>query len=787
MNEPRVPPPLAALGPLRLSAGDAARVDEISRLAKDGAVEELVGLLAEPSWAVRRAVVSSLARTSSAVDLLCAVLVGERTSEAVLAAAVDALSASRGDADDAVLRLITEGQSAAVLCDAAQILGRRKSTRAVAALAQLLASGDENVAAAAAEALGRIGGTGTVEPLILAVESREFFRTFPAISPLGHSGDPRAVPPLVALLSEPLYSADAAEALGYTAHLTAVPPLVALLVNVDDALVRGAAGALTRLRPDQETRFDEALRKGTADATFATAARSRLRACIRGGRPSEKIALSVVLGWLQDDSAIAELVELFREKGEDVGAIGAALGALGPLAEPRLLQAVREGDSAQRLRFMILIKPRRAALSVFVACLDDAEARVRALACQALARIGDVTVVPALFRLLGDANAHASQSAVAAIQSLGCLETKALALEGALSSDRYRRRASLRIIAYFGFPEGLDVMVEAMSDPDDRIRDAAIYGLPFIEDPRALTLLLAASESAAPRTRASAMRALGQTTDQGAVPGALRRGVRDDDAWVRYYACQALGRLAVGAALGDVIALMDDPAGQVRVAAIEAMAKLGDGQATAVLDGACGSPDPDIRRAAILGLGGSKRAEALAILLREVCSKDSATRLYALSALAEIDSDRATEALARATLDPDLMVKSAAIGFLSARSGPKATRWLIAQLLDEQGKTGALAALQNPVAGRIDEILVALQTGESPLTPLLIGALARMHSPAGQAAIEMAFAFDNVHSRRSAALALTALDSPESRALLEGAKLADPDDEVRRICTAALR
>ena len=778
---------MITLRPLSLSAADRARVEEVSRLASMGAVRELVDRLSEPSWAVRRTVVASLARMSAAIDPLCTVLLGDRTDESRLAAAIEALSTSSGDADDAVLQLTREGHAAAILCDAAQILGRRRSKRAVPSLVRLILGGDDNVAAAAAEALGRIGGAGTVEPLIAAVESPSFFRAFPAIAPLGRSTDPRAIPPLVALLGEARYATEAAEALGHSGQLASAPSLIALLVNLDDGLVRTAATALTRLRIHREVRFDEVFRVAAAGATFAATARPRLRGSLEGGKAPEKLALSLVLGWLHDDTSIAELVELFRVEADDDDAIRGALGTLGVRAEPRLLQALREADSTQRLRLMSVVAPRRAGLSVFVDCLADAEPRVRARACQALAKIGDVAVVPALFRLLGDANAHVSQAAVAAIQSLGCAETKKLAMDGALAKEPRTRRAALRILAYFGYPEGLDVMIEAMSDPDERIRDAAIYGLPFIEDPRALRILLEASKSPAAQTRAASMRALGQTTDHGPVSDALLGGLSDLDPWVRYYACQALGRLEIFAALGPVIDLIDDPAGQVRVAAIEAISKLGDGQATAVLDGACRSADPDIRRASILGLGGCKRSEALPILLREARAEDSATRLYALSALAETDADEATAALARATLDVVPLVKSAAIAFLSARSGAEATRWLIAQLLDGDGGSAALAALQNPVAGRIDEILVALQSAEQPLTSLLVSALARMPPPDGPLAIEAAFAVDNVHARRSSALVLAAMDSVASRSALEAGRVGDPDDEVRRICAAALR
>jgi S1-C subfamily serine protease len=48
---------------IALSKLDQARVDEILRLGRGEAVEELIGLLSEPSWAVRRGVVSALGRS----------------------------------------------------------------------------------------------------------------------------------------------------------------------------------------------------------------------------------------------------------------------------------------------------------------------------------------------------------------------------------------------------------------------------------------------------------------------------------------------------------------------------------------------------------------------------------------------------------------------------------------------------------------------------------------------------------------------------------------------------
>ena len=87
---------------------------------------------------------------------------------------------------------------------------------------------------------------------------------------------------------------------------------------------------------------------------------------------------------------------------------------------------------------------------------------------------------------------------------------------------------------------------------------------------------------------------------------AAARGLSDADPWVRYYACQALGRLGREAAEHtDAIVGAARPTrpGQVRVAAIEALSHLPGEVALAALRRAARADDPDVRRAALLGLG----------------------------------------------------------------------------------------------------------------------------------------------------------------------------------------
>ena len=781
---------MTSAGDPSLSTLDQTRVSEIDALAGDArGIAALLERLSEPSWAVRRAVVAALARAGDpAVRGLCEVLRSHRDDEARLAAAVDALSAARGDVEGAVLALLSEGDSA-VVCDAAQILGRRKSLGAVGPLAALLTHADDNVAVAAVEALGRIGGATVIEPLIGAARSGNFFRTFPAIDVLGRSGDPRAVAPLGALLSAPHYALEATRALGRLGVAAAVPLLAASIARANDATVRVAAAALAEVHDRQQERF--AAGRATVAAIHAAlaedgAAAQRLAQSLDGADAAEQATVVRVLGWIGGETAAARLVELLDAAPLVARAAAAALGQLGPAAEPRLLLALETGGSARRLLLLPVIGRRAASLVPLLACLDDPDGAVRALACEALGRTGDVSVVDRLFARLADEDPSVVQAASAAVQSLGSERTSALALAAARSPLPAVRRAALRIVAYFGDPAALDVLIEGVDDDDARIRDVAIGGLPFVEHPRAVASLLAAAAHPSPKTRASAMRALGNASPGVENLTRLRLGLGDVDAWVRYYACQSLGKLRDEESAAAMIACLQDPAGQVRVAAIDSLSRLRAPEAAAALRRATGSPDPDVQRAALLGLAATKNVEALPIILLLAESADHGTRLVALSAMAELDAPEVVEALARAASDADDNVRAAAVGYLGARPGLASTRALVTLLQSPGGRDHVVQALSHALPGRLEGLLSALETAQGEVASLLVGVLARTGRADSHAAIGQVLGFENVHARRAAAAALTTLPSPDTRAILARAAHDDEDVEVRRLCSLAL-
>jgi HEAT repeat protein len=94
----------------------------------------------------------------------------------------------------------------------------------------------------------------------------------------------------------------------------------------------------------------------------------------------------------------------------------------------------------------------------------------------------------------------------------------------------------------------------------------------------------------------------------------LRAASADRDEWVRYYACQALGRLCAESAVDVLVERLADPSGQVRVSAVEALTALRSPKVFPALAAVARSEDADLQRAAIAGMGRHFRPEALAIL-----------------------------------------------------------------------------------------------------------------------------------------------------------------------------
>ena len=780
---------LASTRPSVMTAAESRRAEQAGELADRGpdGVSALIEMLVDPSWAVRRRVIHALARLGQdAVGPLIEVLRARRDDETRIAAAVDALSGSTADAEPALVAL-THDENAAVVADGAQILGRRRLSRAVPRLAELTKHADDNVAVAALEALGRVGGRAAVDCLVDAVRSGSFFRTFPAIDVLGRSGDPRAVKPLAELLSHPQYALEASRALGRTGDPAAVAHLTALLAHNSDTTVRVACSALADLHAAYASRYGEtgAIELAIREAAPPSAARSVVRALVPASF-AEQQDVCWVLGALGSEDAVPSLVDLLEGTPAVARSAASALDRIGRVAAQQVTAALRDGHSELRRALLPTIASHAHTPDGVIACLADPDPSVRAAACETLVRIASPAAVKPLFACLGDPDPRVVQSATSAIQSLGSRETERLALEAASSGSLAVRKSAFRILAYFGYSSALDLFLDAIAGDDARLRDVAVQGLPFIEEPRALEAIFEVARHEESRARAAAMRALGQCRDDLRVTSHLLRGLSDEDAWVRYYACQSLGKLGFLAAAEPIAALLQDVAGQVRVAAIEALSHLESPVARQMLVDASRSGDIDVRRAALLGLGIARRPETLPILFEAANATDAATRLVAISAMAGFGDPTVLDALHAAARDSDESVRTAAVGFLGARPTTEAALRLIDLARDPDADLQVFDALSAYSPTRVRALVDALHEADDETAAVLTSALARMRRPEAEEALLVVLERGSSPARRAAAGTLAAVGSSRAIRALRRCADEDPDPEVKAICASAL-
>jgi HEAT repeat protein len=770
---------------LSLTDAERARIEHIDRLVALGevGVGELIDTLSDRSWTVRRAAVAALAALGDdAAGPLCRWLADQRTSEHGIAAAVEALGTSIGTSTTAQVIELAQRSRGPVLEDIARILGRRRAFEGVELLRRLLEQDNDNIAMAAIESLGTIGGTESVAALIAVIDKKNFFRTFPAMQVAAGTGDPRVIEPLAALLDDEAYRFEAARALGRTGSALAVGPLGRLLDAADDASVRLLVTSLDELwtRAAWSGAVDHVLE--TMRHRFADSV-TRFTGVLRGGSHSDRLAAVRVLGAIGGVAALEVLAPLLAVPELRTAAIE-AIQRLVRADDAALIRAFASPDPETRAAVLPVVSSARSAAAVRKLLADD-EPEVRARACEALARIGDASAVKTLFGVLADRNPRVAHAAAAAIQALGSSDTPALAIAAMRGKNPAVRRQALRIIAYLGHDAAYDDVRAAIDDRDPRVAELAIGALAALSDPRVDGVLAEIARSPSEILRGAVMRAAGQRSGDR-MYALLEAGIGDDAAWVRYYACQGLGRMGRVAATSRLLDRLADATAHVRVAAIEALTRLDTPQSWQMLMSLARSRDPDEQRAALVGIAQHTGPTVVSLLVDAARSTDVATRLIALSGLARSEDVAATRELARAALDADADVRDATLSLLAERDDVDAARVLVDAALASPPEHPVHVALSRPGAARIAEIAGRLPTAPAAEVPILTSALARMHVPDATRALFDALVATSAAVRRDAAIALIAIDASGAVAAVRKLAEEDPDPEVRRACAAAV-
>jgi HEAT repeat protein len=445
---------------------------------------------------------------------------------------------------------------------------------AVEGLRGLLNSRKENVRAEAVMALGRIGpdaGAAVPDLILLLGDKNERVRREVSLA-CGKIGA-AAVRPLISACSssDALIRAAAVESLG---HVSSPDPggTRSILGCTDDAdpKVRAAAlKALARMNLPPDVLLpslrenlkhkDEAVRLSVVDLIVA-----RQELLVRMAPVCE----SLLMG--EDDRVARQAAYL--------------LGRLGPDAVPRLIAALRHGNSRIDLIAEALAQTGRSSVEMLTKAVEDPNPRIRRGAALALGQIRPVApgTVKTLTVGLRDPDTEVRAAFLTAIGELGPRARDAVPAVRDLLLDI---SAAIRI-------QAVDVLAHSAPRDDRLFKD--------------LTAMLNDSDARVQRRAIDAIRILGP---QGRGALAIVTGkLNSPDREVRLAAADWLGSHGEGAATAvpALISLLNDPSPELRAVAAQTLGKLGKAAQPAFdrLASLLAAEPAKVRVAAVFTLGG---------------------------------------------------------------------------------------------------------------------------------------------------------------------------------------
>ena len=420
-------------------------------------------------------------------------------------------------------------------------LGGIGDARAIDALRQALASETrEELRAEAVEALGRIG-TGDALPAVLGAlaDDPSIVVRSRAVDALGGFGDPRAVAVLSALAlgdGGQALRPRAVRALGRTGAAAAAAPLLTVLEGArSDRLRLDAIDALARLGAPEARPVLEALLAAADD-------------------PVMRVRLTVALSRVRDGSAFATLVGLLADplpavryfaldglirSGDAVaaGQIGALYGSVAGTLAARDPVAVLDDPGPALADLGLMMAALRALLALdpsagLDAFLDGAAPRAFPRDSAAGLALAEGAYELRRLALVGLGYTGAGAAATALVEG------------GALSDpDPRLRAAAVRAIGVLGFPGAAGAILPALDDTSSDVRRMVAVVLGRLADARVVAALMAALDDPHAGVRREAALGLGYLGDARARSALEWRAEADADAAVRAAARASLGLL----------------------------------------------------------------------------------------------------------------------------------------------------------------------------------------------------------------------------------------------------
>ena len=355
--------------------------------------------------------------------------------------------------------------------------------------------------------------------------------------------------------------------------------------------------------------------------------------------------------------------------------------------------------------------------AALVACLWDADPRVRLAAMKAVGKYEGRDVVAALLSLLNDDHWEVPKAAVEALGGRDEPEARDGLLACLHSDKSFIRQAAVRALAHWNSPEVVDALLDRLNDQEYSVRDAACEALSGHIDQGLLDALLTRLDGGNPLEREAAAKVIASWDEPQALDALLNR-LSNDDPVVRHAATGALADWEGPDVVEGLLSRLSDPVREVRRAAAESLSGRGDPSLLDELLERLHSGDPLAREATIHVLAAWEGPEVILGLLscldQDKRHKEVACRA-AIEALAHwaapnedmwpitdpevVDAKwaavKAVADYAGHTVlsdllcafdpeDPDPMVRCAAVRALGSQDGSEVSEHLLARLHDQE-------------------------------------------------------------------------------------------------------
>ncbi len=535
-----------------------------------------------------------------------------------------------------------------------------------------------------------------------------------AVEKLGALHDVRATGPLIACLQDPdpAVRTAAVSVLGEWHELLAVQPICDRLQDPDIGVRRVAAAALAGLHDPRSV--------------------EPLLHCLTADDAELRRAAATALGQIGDARAVEPLMICLQDK--DPATVTVALVALGALHDARAVAAIipclgNSDETVRRKAVDILCQLGAPAVEPLLASLTAPKPRVRALAAEALGRLGDARAVDPLVALLKDPGAPEAASSPTDANTAdqnNIADEKKVPAEATDDGTAEVRQKAAEALGRLGRP-AVDALIACLGEDNATVRSLAVEELGVIQDVRAIDPLIARLVTApgsetneGVNVRGAEIAALTKLGTPAIAP--LAAHLQDKDLTARKNVAEALDELKyvpedeagkadffilrqawdqlvkLGApAVAPLIAALAWDDDSTQEGAVEALGRLGDRRAVEPLI-AClqsGSGDVPQKAATALGLLGDPRAvDPLIAVLKSPVPNGRNAAAEALGVLAD---PRAIPALVATLKDPNADLRQAcaqSLGKLKyAPEAPddRATYLIALQSWDEAVKLGAAA------------------------------------------------------------------------------------------------